>query len=147
MGAWETITGAFRSGNGGDIAARPDARRQVEYCIREHVRPALEAERERLAAAGFEAWLDHGDDWVELSVMNFNGQPLRYAVHGAVYKEPVVNLSSLVDPDALRSYGRIRIRAGGSSRQYAPRRCHRDAIARAVRRFHRKYLMRRSAGA
>ena len=112
--------------------------------MRDHVVPALEAVRDRLAAEGRDATLEHDDDAVTLRVTNYNGLPLEYAVRGHVYREAVVNLSSMGGAgtgDDLKHYGRIEVTAGGRSREFRLARCSRQAMERGVERYYRRYLM------
>lgn len=122
----------------------PEAERDA--CLQERVLPALATVRARLAEEGYETALEHGDDWVELRVTNFNGLPLKYAARGHVYKEPALNLASMPEEESLERFARIEIESGGRRRAYAPGRCSREGIERDAMDFYRRFLMRSPPG-
>lgn len=119
-----------------------DPETEIEVCLREHVRPALESVRDRLAAEGYEATLEDEDEAVGLRVMNFNDLPLVYRARGFVYKQPVVSLGSMGSEGSLERFARIEIESGGKTREYPTPRCDRDAIERAALAYYRRFLMR-----
>lgn len=119
-----------------------DPETEIEACLREHVRPALESVRDRLAAEGYEATLEDEDEAVGLRVMNFNDLPLVYRARGFVYKQPVVSLGSMGSEGSLERFARIEIESGGKTREYPTARCDRDAIERAALAYYRRFLMR-----
>ena len=108
---------------------RPDeVRARVEACLEQEIVPALEAVRDRLRAEGRDATLERGDEWVTLRATNYNDLPLEYAARGHVYREAVVNLSSLGgagSTSGLKHYPRIEIASGGRTREFRLSRCSR----------------------
>lgn len=142
MSAWQRLLHTLIPGRRTLVGRDADPETEVDVCLRQHVRPALEAVRDRLAGEGFEATLDVGDEEIELRVMNYNELPLVYRVRGHVYKQPVVNLASMSDTGSLQRFSRIEIESGGKTREYRSGRCHRDAIERGALNYYRKFLMR-----
>jgi len=131
---------ARRQGHAGK-AGRPRAEEEVAACLRDEFVPALETVRARLAASGYETELEQGEDWIQLSVMNFNGLPLTYLARTRVYTEALVNLASFQDQEGLKRFGKMAIEAGGRTREYRLARCRRASIERAVSRYYERFLM------
>lgn len=142
MSAWQSLLDVIVPGRRTLAGRDADPETEVEVCLGQHVRPALEAVRDRLAGEGFEATLDAGDEEVELRVMNYNDLPLVYRVRGHVYKQPVVNLASMSDTGTLQRFSRIEIESGGKTREYRTGRCHREAIESGALKYYRRFLMR-----
>lgn len=135
---------AARFRRDGPQAGPVDARRRIVSCIRDDIVPALRTVRDQLAAEGYAPEFEYGDDWAGLAVTNFNGLPLEYRARGRIYKEPVVNLTSVAGTgaeDTLKRYGRIEIYAGGRTREYPPARCGRAAVERAASKYFRRFLL------
>ena len=126
-------------------STRPaDIREKVDACLEQEVVPALEVVRDRLRAEGRDATFERDGEWVTLRTTNYNDLPLEYAARGHVYREAVVNLSSMGgagNADDLKHYGRIEIASGGRSREYRLSRCSRAAIERAALRYYQRFLM------
>lgn len=139
LGDWLSKIRQYRRSHG------PEAvRARVDACLEQEVMPALEAVRDRLRAEGRDATLERGDDWITLRATNYNGLPLEYAVRGHVYREAVVNLSSLGGAGSasdLKHHGRIEVAWGGRRREFRLSRCSRAAIERAATRYYERFLM------
>lgn len=148
MGWWRRLRERLLPGIRSLAGPGADPETELDVCLREHIRPALEAVRDRLAGEGFEATLEADDDehQVELRVINFNDLPLVYGARGFIYKQPVVNLASMGDTDALERFSRIEVESGGKKREYPTGRCHRDAIEEAALAYYRRFLMRSPQG-
>ena len=146
MGLWQGLRDRILPGSGTLAGPDADPESEIDTCLHEHVKPALEAVRDRLAGEGYEATLEERDEEIELRVMNFNNLPLVYRARGFVYKEPVVNLSSMGEGDSLRRFARIEIESGGKTREYRPGRCRREAIEKGAMKYYRKFLMRSPEG-
>lgn len=146
MGWWRRLRERLLPGSRSLAGPDADPETEIDVCLREHIRPALGAVRDRLAGEGFEATLEEGDDEVELRVTNFNDLPLVYRVRGFVYKQPVVNLASMGNEDSLDRFARIEIESGGRTREYRTGRCHRGAVEQAALDYYRKFLMRSPEG-
>ena len=147
MGWLSELVARFRGG--GPSESPVDADTQVESCIRDEIVPALEAARDRLAEEGYDPELETGDDWARLAVTNFNELPLEYRVRARIYKEPVVNLTSVAGTgteNTLRRYARIEIYSGGRTREYPPARCRRAAIEQAVLKYFHRFLLNSPTG-
>ncbi|MDZ7748323.1 MAG: hypothetical protein U5K43_05370 [Halofilum sp. (in: g-proteobacteria)] len=142
MGLWRRLSDAILPGRQPVAAPDTDPEAEIETCLREHVRPALEAVRDRLASEGFEVSLEADDEAVELRAMNFNGLPLVYRARGFVYKEPVVNLASMGEQGKLARFARIEIESGGKTREFPTSRCHREAMEKGALAYYRRFLMR-----
>jgi len=124
-----------------------DPETEIAVCLREHIRPALEAVRAELDEQGFQTALEVGDDdAITLKAINFNGLPLEYTARGYVYKEAVVNMASMADKSALHHYPMIEIASGGKTREYRPGRCNREATEHGARKYYRDFLMRTPEG-
>lgn len=116
----------------------PHARRLAT--VQAGVVPALESVRDELAADGYEVSLESTDTDATLSVVNYNGSRLVYAVSGQVYAEPAASLADL-DRSAGRRYAAIEIRSWGRMRTRRPALCSRRAIRRDCLHEMRKALL------
>ena len=139
---WQRVRDTILPGSRSLAGRGADPETEIDVCLHQHVQPALEAVREQLDSEGYETTLDVGEDEIELRVMNFNNLPLVYRVRGHVYKQPVVNLSSMSDTSTLNRFSRIEIESGGKTREYRTGRCHRQAIEKEAMKYYRKFLMR-----
>lgn len=137
----------FRSEDASARSATRDPESRISACIKDDIVPALKAVRDRLVGEGYDARLEHGDDWAELRARNYNGLDLVYAARGHVYKEAVVSLAALQDDGKLRRFPRIEIEQGGGfKRKYRLARCRRDAIEKAAKSYFQRFLMKTPEG-
>lgn len=110
-------------------AAGTDPQARMQATLRECVIPALESVRDELAADGYEVTLERDDTAAILSVTNYNGSQLAYAVTGRVYAEPAASLADIHRGEGRR-YAAVEIRSLGRVRTRRPALCSRRAIRR-----------------
>jgi len=146
MGWWQRLRERILPGGGSLAGPDADPETEIETCLHEHVKPALEAVRDQLSGEGYEATLKDDGDAIELRVTNFNDLPLVYRARGFVYKEPVVNLASMGEEGSLQRFARIEIESGGKTREFPTSRCHREAIEKGALAYYRRFLMRSPEG-